>query len=109
MSQDQLLILISKIVVVSGFLSLTGWIAQYTRYAKWWRNDVGRTLIAKTTLIAILLIPAMFSLFFNLNRFDSRIIGWLDVVLLGLVTPVMIWRILVFRKIHREEESKREK
>jgi hypothetical protein len=101
-TQDEWLILAFKIVTIAGFLSLTAWIVLYTRLAKWWRNPIGQTLVAKTTLIALLLVPTTLSLFFDLNRATSHLVGWIDVVLIGLITPVMIWRSVVWLHIHRD-------
>jgi hypothetical protein len=100
-TQDQWIILAFKIATISGFVALVAWIVVYTRLAAWWKNPVGRTLVAKSALIAALLVPTALSLFFNLNRLDSRIAGWIDVALLGLVTPVMWWRTAVWIKLHR--------
>ena len=102
MSQDDLILLLFKIVTVSGFVSLAAWIGDYTRMAKWWKNAIGRTLVTKTALIAALLVPSALSLFFHFNRLTSHIAAWIDIALLGSVTPVMLWRIVVFRKISRE-------
>lgn len=101
MTQDQAIILALKIVLIGGFVSLLAWIADYSRMAPWWDNPIGRTLVTKTALIAALLVPTTLSLFFNLNRLTSHLVAWVDVVLIGMVTPVMLWRIIVFRKIHR--------
>lgn len=100
MTQDQWIVLLFRIVLVAGFVSLSAWIADYTRMAPWWDNPIGRTLVTKTALIAALLIPTSLSLFLNLNRLSSHIVAWVDIALIGLVTPVMLWRIVVFRKIH---------
>jgi hypothetical protein len=107
-TQASWLVLALKIALVSGFASLAGWIVLYTILAPWWRNPVGRTLVAKTTLIALLFIPTTLSLFFNLSRLDSYIAGWTDMALIGLVTPVMIWRSLVWVKLHRAGELPRD-
>lgn len=103
MSQDQWIIFCLKVGLVSGFLSLTQWIGVYTRLTRGgaWRNPIGLTLIFKTLLIAGLFIPQILSLFFQLNRLDSHIAAWTDVALIGLVTPVMLWRTLVFVKLDR--------
>jgi hypothetical protein len=103
-----LLILVLKIGLITGFVSLTGWIAVYTWLAPWWRNPVGRTLVTKTALIAALFVPSILSLFFNLNRLDSVIVGWIDAGLIWLVTPVMIWRSAVWIKLHRAGKLHRE-
>jgi hypothetical protein len=100
-TQVQLLVLLLKIFLISGFVTLTGWIVLYTCLAPWWRNPVGRTLVTKTALIAALFVPTTLNLFFNFSRFDSEIAAWIQVVLIGLVTPVMCWRSLVWIKLHR--------
>ena len=99
-----LLVLVLKIGLISGFLSLIGWIAVYTWLAPWWRNPVGRTLVSKTALIAALFVPSILSLFFDLNRSDSILVGWIDAALIWLVTPVMIWRIAVWLRLHKAGE-----
>jgi len=104
MSQSDWIVLALKIVCISGFVSLTGWLAQYHVYTKggWRRNVIGRTLVAKTALIACLLVPTTLSLFFQFNRLTSYVAGWVDVALIGLITPVMFWRAAVWRHVHKQ-------
>lgn len=101
MTQDSLIILFLKIVLISGFCSLVTWVAVYTKLAPWWRNPVGRTLVTKTLLLAALFIPSSLNLFLHLSRRDSRLVGWIDVALIGLVTPVMLWRVAVWIRLDR--------
>lgn len=103
MSQTQWIILLLKIGLVSGFVTLVAWVAVYTWLTRGgaWRNPIGLTLVIKTLLIAGLFVPQILSLFFNLNRLDSRIAAWTDVALIGLVTPVMTWRTIVWLRMGR--------
>lgn len=101
MTQASWLTLAFKVALISGFCSLAGWVALYSFLAAWWRNPIGRTLVAKTALIALLFVPTALSLFFHLSRLDSYIAGWADAGLIGLVTPVMLWRSAVWWKLHR--------
>lgn len=101
MSQDQVILLLLKIGLVSGFASIAAWVAVYSRLAKWWTNPVGRTLVIEAALIAGLFVPQILSLFFHLNRFDSRVAAWADVTLIGLVTPVMAWRTIAWLRLDR--------
>lgn len=105
MTQDQVIVLMLKIFLITGFFSLTGWVALYTYYQPWWKDPIGRTLVIKTALIAGLFVPSVLSLFFQFNRLTSHIAAWIDVVFIGAVTPVMLWRIVVWRTIHRDGES----
>lgn len=101
MTQDTMLLLLLKIVLISGFCSLVAWVAIYTKLAAWWRNPIGRTLVAKTSLIAAMFVPSILGLFFHLSATTSRLAGWVDVVLIGAVTPVMCWRTIVWLRLGR--------
>lgn len=104
MTQQQWIILVFKVALIAGFASLVGWVALYTKLARWWRTPLGWTLVTKTMLIAAMFVPSILSLFFRLNRLDSYIAGWVDAGLIGLVTPVMVWRSVVWVRLHRAGE-----
>lgn len=108
MTQVQWIVLCLKIDLICGFLSLTGWIVLYSVLAKWWTSPIGRTLVAKTALVAAMFVPSILASFFHLSRHDSMIAGWVDVALIGMVTPVMLWRSLVWVKLHRAGELPRD-
>ena len=105
MTQNQWLILFLKIGLISGFVSIALWVALYTLWAPWWRNAIGRTIVVKSVLIAVLFIPTTLNLFFDLNRYDSRVVGWVDAVLIALVTPVMVWRSFVWWHLHHQHKK----
>lgn len=101
MTQDQLIILLLKIGLVSGFSCIVAWIAVYSRLSKGrnWRSPIGRSLMRFAILVAGLLVPFTLSLFFHLTRLDSRITAWYDVVLICAVPAEMATRIIVFLRI----------
>lgn len=101
MGQDQWIVLLLKAALISGFASIATWILVYTKVAKWWRNPVGRSLVIKSGLVAALLVPTTLSLFFELNRKTSLVVAWADVGLIGLITPVMLWRSVVWWRLHK--------
>jgi hypothetical protein len=101
LSQTDWIVLLLKIGLVSGGIVLLAWVAVYTRLTNGgaWRNPIGLSLIIEALLIAGLFVPQILSLFFQLNRLDSRVAAWADVTLIGLVTPVMIWRTIAFLRM----------
>lgn len=103
MTQTQWIVLLLKIGLVSGGVILVAWVAVYSKLTKGeaWRNPIGLSLIIEALLVAGLFVPQILSLFFNLNRLDSRIAAWADVALIGLVTPVMIWRTVAWLRLDR--------
>lgn len=108
MTQDQLLILLLRIVLISGALSVTAFVAIYWRLAPWWRDPIGRTIVIKDILLALLLVPSILSLFFHFSRVSSRIAAWTDLALFAAMTPVMIWRCVIWIRIHQDRREDRE-
>lgn len=92
MSQQGWIILMLKVWIVAGFLSLVSWIYIYGRLVRWHFDSIGWTLVSKTLLLCGLLLITGLSLFLNFNRLDSYIAGWIDVSLIAAITPVMVWR-----------------
>jgi hypothetical protein len=101
-TQFQWATLMLKIVLSLGFVSLIQWIVVYTRLEKWWKHQLGWTLVAKTGIIAALFVPTTLSLYMHLTRADSYLIAWIDIVLIGSVTPVMIWRTVIWANAARD-------
>ena len=99
MTQDQLILLLLKIILIADVVSIVAFIADYSRMASWWRNPVGRTIVVKDILLVLVLIPSVLSLFFTFSRLSSHIAAWVDVALLGALAPVMLWRIVVWRRV----------
>jgi hypothetical protein len=97
-TQDSLIVLLLRIGLISGFCSISAWVIVYSRLARWWGNPVGQTLVIKSALLAVLFVVVASSLFFKLNRYFT---GWADVTLIGAVTPVMIWRTVVWLRLGR--------
>lgn len=104
-----LLLTLYKITLVSGEVSLIGWIVLYSILAPWWRNPIGRTLVAKTALIALIIVPSILGLFFHLTIAAHNYVAWIDIGLVGLITPVMIWRSAVWLKIYRFHKNGKDK
>jgi hypothetical protein len=105
-TQIQLIDLLLRVFLISGFASIVLWVVLYSAWAKWWKNVVGRTIVVKDVLIGLLLIPTSLSLFFNLSRLDSLTTAWADVVLIGLITPVMAWRIVSWSRLRHPREGR---
>jgi hypothetical protein len=105
MSQDAWILLMLRIVLISGAVSVTVFIGVYSALARWWSSAIGRTIVIKDILLLLLLIPSLMSLFFQFNRLTSHIAAWVDVGLFALMTATMIWRCAVWIRIHREENA----
>ena len=106
MTQDQWIILLLRIVLIADVVAIAAFIAIYWRLAPWYKNPIGRTIVIKDILLLLVLIPSVLSLFFSFNRLTSHVAAWLDIAMLALLAPTMVWRCAVWLKIHREKREK---
>jgi hypothetical protein len=105
MRQDHLMILLYQFVLIIDIASIAAFIITYTKLAPWWKNPIGRTIVVKDLLLILILAPSVLSLFFSFNRLTSHVASWIDLILLGSLAPVMLWRIAVWERIHREKSD----
>ena len=107
MTQDQWIILAFKVVEIAAVVTIGAFIAVYTRYARWWRNAIGRTIVIKDVALILVLLPSILSIFFSFNRLTSNIAAWFDVASFSAIPVIMCWRILVWRKIHKDKPGEK--
>lgn len=104
MTEAQWLELALKIVLPLAALGLIQWMVLYTRLQpNAWREPLGLTFLIKTLIVVLLIGFSILSVFFNLNRETSEVIGWAYVSLLFLIAPVMLWRSYVFITESRDQ------
>jgi hypothetical protein len=103
--EDSVLRLLYRIVLIADVAALGAFVAEYTWRANWWSNPIGRTIVIKSGLLAAVLIPSILALFFNFSRLTSIVAAWIDLVLFALIAVVMVWRIIVFERIHRQRQE----
>lgn len=104
MNQDQVILLLFKIVLVSGAVSVALFVAEYIWRTRGgcFRNDIGRTIVWKDILLIACMMPSILALFFQFSRLTSHIAAWVDIATFGLLTPAMLWRIAVFERVHKD-------
>lgn len=105
MTQDNLILLLFKIVLIADLLSVFAFLVTYSALAQWWRHVIGRTIAIKDILLGMALLPTTLSLFFEFSRLTSRIAAWIDISLFGLIAVVMTWRCIIWVKIHRKGDG----
>ena len=104
MSQDEVIILLFKIVLLANIAAILAFTGIYTRFAPWWKNIIGRSIVILDLLLGAALIPSVISLFWNLNRADSHIIAWVDLGIFTLIALTMATRCITWIRIHKEEK-----
>ncbi len=104
MTQDQWVTRLLEIGSIGSIIAVVQWVAVYTVLQPWWRGRIGRSLVLFAGFSVV--TPALFicSLFFHLNRGDSRVLAWLEISLLLAYIPAMAWRSVVWIRSGRAEE-----
>jgi hypothetical protein len=101
-----LLILLTKIALIADMIAITGFVADYSRLARWWKNPIGRTIVLKDLFLLGVISLIVLSVFFHFSRLTSEVASWIQISLLGGMALAMAWRILVFERIHRNGKPK---
>ena len=94
------------IVIIELFVALIGcwwFVVLYTVTWPWWKNDVGRHLVAFSASLGLVLT------YYALRIFWPRLpgVGITTVVLFGTLTGVIVWRLVLFLRIRRELRRQR--
>jgi hypothetical protein len=101
LNENSLIILALKITLIADVLAVLVFIGDYSRLAKWWSNPIGRTIVIKDFLLVLAFVPSILSLFFRFTRFGSMVAAWFDVAIFSGIAAVMLWRVVIFERIHR--------
>lgn len=102
MTQDQLFLLLLKIAIPLAILSFLTWVAVYTRLQPWWRDHIGVNLVLNVVISVGQLSFLGLAVYFHLSRIDNRLIGWLYTIFTLAITPLMIWRSIVWIRESRK-------
>ena len=101
MTSPSLLILLTKIALIADMAAIIAFVGDYSRLAPWWKNPVGRTIVIKDLFLLGVISLIVAPVFFQFSRFTSEVASWIQIILLGGMAIAMVWRILVFERIHR--------
>ena len=101
MTQDQAILLAFKVVEVASVVTIAAFVACYSRWAKWWTNPIGRTIVYKDIALILVLLPSILNIFFHFGWLTSHIAAWFDVASFAAVPAIMVWRTLVWRRIYK--------
>lgn len=84
-------------------VTVLAFVIQYTWYAPWWRDPLGRTIVIKDLCLVAAIAP-MLVLRWLLQNDPGWLtfFRWLSLAMVAAIAPVMIWRMVVWRKIHRK-------
>jgi len=96
------MLLLLRIAIPAAITSLSTWIIVYGRLQPWWRDQIGITLVAKSVIVIAQLCFLGLAVFLHLSRLDNRLVGWAYTVFTLAITPVMVWRTVVWIRASRE-------
>lgn len=87
--------------LLAMMLVLVAAIAQYTAYARWWKDPVGITIVLLEAFLLIEIVPQEYGQWFVHTVNGAIVIGYVTVGLAELVTLGLAWRMIVWRWIKR--------
>ncbi len=93
--------------VFIGFVAAWGFLPLYHFTAAWWKTFVGRHFMAYSFAIALLYARGVYTFF----TVEPREPGIVNVMITGLVTFVVVWRVVVYVRLERmrlQEKRKNE-
>lgn len=97
MKVGTLLLVVTQVCLGVALFGLGSWAVYYSRH-RGWRNAMGRTLLIETVLLFAVLALSGLGVYFSIADEET---AWAEAVLVGLVGPVMIWRLWVMLKLSR--------
>lgn len=103
MTQDALILLALKVVLIAGMVSVVLFTAVYSYLARWQANPIGRTVVWLDILLALALVPTTLSLFFHYSRLTSHVAAWTDIAIFAAIAVGMLMRIPLFVKLHMDK------
>jgi hypothetical protein len=87
--------------VLTTFFCSLAFIALYTVVAPWWRNPLGRNLVAFDASLSLTLLPSVIHHTFGPSAASSAFFGWFTVVAFAMVPCVIIWRAVIMVRMQR--------
>ena len=105
MSQDEIITLCFKIILLTNLAAIFAFIGIYTKLAPWWKDVIGRSIVTFDILLGMAFIPSIVSLFWHINRLTSYVMAWIDVGIFTLIAATMIWRCLTWVRVHKNSEN----
>lgn len=105
MTQDQLIIFLFRADLIADIAAVILFTVVYSVLAPWWKNPIGRTLVALDILVGLAVLPSVFALFFHFSRLSSRLAAWFDVAIFAAIAVLLLLRIPLWIRLHRDKNS----
>jgi hypothetical protein len=102
MTQESLLLLLLKIFLIADVASISLFVGDYSRLYRWWTNAMGRTIVLKDLFLLVVISLTAMSVFWRFSRLTSQVAAWVQIAALGAMALVMLWRVVVLERIHRQ-------
>lgn len=94
-------VIIYRVVVLTAMAATIVFVTVYSRLARWWRNPIGRTIVAVDAAVFMALLPISLSLFFTFTRLTSQLAAGLDLAAISSIPISMGWRIHAWLRLPR--------
>lgn len=86
-------------------LALAQWIVVYSFLEPWWKSRIGRSLVGNAALAMITPVLFVLALWFNISRFTSESLGWVEAGTFIGITLLLSWRTVIWVGASRRERE----
>jgi hypothetical protein len=100
-TQAQFLHTASEWVIQLAFWCSLAFPAWYSIWAPWWRNAVGRAIVALDSAIALATLPTVIGLDFGASVVASPFFSWLTVCAFACIPVITCWRMVIVYRVQR--------
>ena len=101
-AQQQITTVIIQVIFYSGIAAPL----VIAAFWKWWRSELGWSIVAKTIALSLALFPAMLFYWLGPTAFTtSGGLRWFSIAALGAVPLIVWWRVWVIYKAQRDGAS----
>lgn len=101
MTQAQWAALILKIVLIFAILVYCHFTIAYSRWAKWWKNPIGLTMVLEAVALALAYLPVVLSAFLVFSNFSKEVALWVLIFFFGCGPAIVEWRTIVMWRLNK--------
>lgn len=102
MRTDPVILLAGRIAEMGDLIAILAFVVQYTFLARWWANPIGRTIVWKDVALMGAIGLSLAGSFIRPTPTSAKVMAWVVIATLLAICVIMVWRIVVFWRIHKE-------
>lgn len=104
MTDTQWLTLLGNILIIVIFCTSALFTPVVSLYWPWWKNGLGRSIVAKAIAMALVFLFPMLHVLFG-AEFKSIGYQWFELACFGMVPVIFVWRAVAIWRLQRKSAN----